>query len=93
MRLRIIHALIGGERTVTDLVKKLGATQANISRHLQTLQQAGLLKRRKEGLYVYYRIADHGLLLLCEFVCGDVKRSQSSLAESLGLNSPKVPGD
>lgn len=87
MRLRIIHSLIDGEKTVTELVRALDATQANISRHLQTLQQAGLLKRRKEGLYVYYRIADQGLLLLCEFVCGDVKKSHAALAESLASPS------
>lgn len=83
MRLRIVHALIGGEQSVNALVTKTGANQANISRHLQTLIRAGILKRRKEGLYVYYRIADPGILSLCEYVCGDIKKSQSELIHSL----------
>ena len=87
MRLRIVHALIGGEQSVNALVAKTGANQANISRHLQTLTRAGILKRRKEGLYVYYRIADPGILSLCEYVCGDVKQSQAEWIQSLGTDS------
>ena len=47
MRLRLIHALFEGEKHVNALVEETGGTQANISRHLQTLTQAHVLSRRK----------------------------------------------
>ena len=42
MRLRLLHALIGGEMHVNALVEATGGTQANVSRHLQTLAEAGI---------------------------------------------------
>ncbi len=48
-RLKLIRALEPGERNVSQLVEDTGLTQANVSRHLQTLTEAGVLGRRKEG--------------------------------------------
>ena len=70
MRLRLIQALFDGERNVTDLVAATSGTQANVSRHLQTLVGAHILARRKEGLQVFYRISDPTIPKLCELVCG-----------------------
>ena len=75
MRLRLIQALFEGERNVTELVEATGGTQANISRHLQTLIAAHILARRKEGLQVFYRIADPTIPKLCELVCGSLGKS------------------
>ena len=75
MRLRLIEALLDGESNVTDLVAATGGTQANISRHLQTLIAAHVLTRRKEGLQVFYRIADPTIPRLCELVCGSLGKS------------------
>ena len=75
MRLRLIQALFEGERNVTELVEATGGTQANISRHLQTLVAAHILARRKEGLQVFYRIADPTIPRLCELVCGSLGKS------------------
>jgi len=80
MRLRLIHALIEDEATVSALVEQVGATQANVSRHLQTLAQAGILGRRKEGLHVYYQIEDESILELCEHVCGGLRRQSEARA-------------
>jgi DNA-binding transcriptional ArsR family regulator len=74
MRLRLLHCLIGGEKTVNALVEATGATQANVSRHLQTLTRAGILGRRKEGLHVLYRIEDASVFELCDHVCGSLRR-------------------
>lgn len=73
-RLKLIIALERGERTVTDLVAATGLAQANVSRHLQTLAEAGILARRKEGLTVIYAIADPAIFDLCDRVCGDVQK-------------------
>jgi ArsR family transcriptional regulator len=83
MRLRLIHALFEGERNVTHLVEHTGGTQANISRHLQTLTNAGVLTRRKEGLLVFYMIADPSIYQLCDLVCGSLEKQLSRQADSL----------
>jgi len=57
-RLRILHLLGGAsELCVSDLVSIVGASQPKISRHLAYLRAAGLVRDRKAGLNVYYRLA------------------------------------
>ncbi len=73
-RLRLIIALEAGEKNVTMLVKQTGMTQANVSRQLLALTDAGILARRKDGLNVYYQIADRGIFELCDHVCGSIQR-------------------
>jgi len=75
MRLRLIQALFDGERNVTELTALTGGTQANISRHLQTLIAAHVLDRRKEGLQVFYRVADPSIAKLCDLVCGSLGKT------------------
>ena len=69
MRLKILHALIDGEMSVGQLVEKTGAGQANISKHLSKLLEAGMVSRRKAGLCVYYSIADQSIIEHCEKIC------------------------
>ena len=85
MRLRLLMALEAGERNVSELVDATGATQANVSRHLQTLTEAGILGRRKDGLNVYYRIVDPGIFDLCEGVCGSLRKRLDSQARAFGV--------
>jgi len=80
MRLRLLHTLFGGERNVNALVEASGGTQANVSRHLQTLADAGVLSRRKEGLQVFYAIADPTIFELCELVCGSLEKQHTKRA-------------
>lgn len=80
MRLRLIQALFDGEKNVTELVEITGGTQANVSRHLQTLTAAHVLSRRKEGLQVFYQISDPTIPKLCELVCGSLEKSLSKQA-------------
>jgi len=74
MRLKLIHALFAGEKNVTTLVEETAGTQANVSRHLQTLIQSHILTRRKEGAQVYYAIEDPSIFKLCELVCGSLEK-------------------
>ncbi len=73
-RLKLIMALEKGEKNVSELVDTIGATQANVSRHLQYLTDAGVLGRRKDGLRVYYHIVDSSVFNLCELVCGSLQQ-------------------
>jgi len=72
IRIRILQALQGGDRNVTELVTGVGSTQPNISKHLRILQDAGLVARRQEGNNVYYSIADPTVFDLCDAVCGSI---------------------
>jgi ArsR family transcriptional regulator len=59
-RLRILALLAGGELNVKDLTQILGQSQPRISRHLKLMADAGLIKRFREGSWVYFRLADQG---------------------------------
>ncbi len=73
LRLKLIMVLMNGPRNVGELVEEVGATQANVSRHLQTLSESGILKREKKGLHVFYTICDPSVFKLCDLVCGSVE--------------------
>jgi DNA-binding transcriptional ArsR family regulator len=79
MRIRVLDRLREGEATVQELTEALDASQQNVSKHLQVLLEAGILRRRKEGTYAYYSIADEAVLALCEQVCGSLQRQFSEL--------------
>jgi len=68
-RLKILHQLCGGARSVNDVARAVGLTQANTSRHLNLLYRAGVVERRREGAQVFYRIVDPNLVGLCRPVC------------------------
>jgi len=58
--LRILALLAGGELNVKDLTQILGQSQPRISRHLKLMADAGLIKRFREGSWVFFRLADSG---------------------------------
>src|ERR1041385_1764516 len=68
MRLKILQAVCQAPRTVSDIVSAVGATQANVSKHLSLLATAGILTREKDGQCVYYGMKDQWALKLCELV-------------------------
>lgn len=58
-RLRLLNLMAGeGEVCVCHLVEVLGTNQPKVSRHLACLKRAGLVSDRRDGLWVYYRLAD-----------------------------------
>jgi rhodanese-related sulfurtransferase/DNA-binding transcriptional ArsR family regulator len=57
-RLEILELLAQGERTGESLAQETGLSVANVSQHLQVLRGACLVERRKEGLFVWYRLAE-----------------------------------
>ncbi|MGI8508160.1 MAG: ArsR/SmtB family transcription factor [Gemmatimonadaceae bacterium] len=68
-RLQILNCLRSGEMTVTELVEETGLGQANVSKHLQVLHTMGFVGRRKEGLFVFYNLADRNVFQLCDVMC------------------------
>jgi ArsR family transcriptional regulator len=71
-RLSILRALMAGEKSVGTVVVETGQNQANVSKHLKMLAEAGMVRRRKEGLQVFYSVGDPLIEKLCALVCGTV---------------------
>jgi len=61
-RLELLEQLGQGERSVENLAQKARLSVANTSQHLQHLRRAGLVSARRDGKYVWYRLADDAVL-------------------------------
>ena len=83
-RIKLLDHLREGEATVLELTELIGTTQQNVSKHLGVLQRSGIVARRKQGNFAYYRIVDEGVLSLCEAVCGSLQEQVESLRQLVG---------
>lgn len=68
-RLLVLCSLKSGTKNVTEIVESTGLGQANVSKHLKILTQAGFIDRTPKGVSVYYEISDPVVFQLCELVC------------------------
>lgn len=68
-RLKIMHALCYGERTVGRIVADTGVSQTAVSRHLALMHRHGMALRRRDGNHIHYRIADETMPEVCRAVC------------------------
>lgn len=80
-RLAILRTLMQGERNVSQVVEETGRNQANVSKHLKMLAEAGLVARRKEGLQVFYRLDDPLVERLCSLVCETIVQDAQEQVE------------
>jgi DNA-binding transcriptional ArsR family regulator len=86
-RLRILHALCQEEKCVNDIIQVTGLAQANVSRHLGLMYQAGMLSRRREGTQIFYKVADTMYVELCRSVSIQlISRTESGSATRESLN-------
>lgn len=86
-RLQVLCCLKTGPKSVREIIAATGLGQANVSKHLKVLHQAGLIKRTAEGVSVIYEIADVICFQLCELVCERLLvrlQEQSQHLEQLG---------
>lgn len=72
MRLKIISCLCNGEKNVSQLLEEIETTQPNMSQHLNTLYQAGIIGRRRDGVQIFYRIINDRVVTLCRAVCTQI---------------------
>ena len=70
VRIKLLDRLHEGEASVIELTQVTNTTQQNVSKHVGILANAGIVSRRKQGNFSYYRIADPSVFVLCEVVCG-----------------------
>lgn len=80
-RLSIVQELKSGELSVSEIVERLTTSQANISKQLKILNDAGVVSRRKLGTQVLYQIADPMVFELCRLVCEKLNRDAISPAK------------
>ena len=80
LRLKIISGLCDGEKSVSELLAEINTTQPNMSQHLSTLYQAGVLGKRRDGVNIYYRIVNQQVVTLCRAVCIQIA-SETDLAQ------------
>ena len=57
-RVRALLALSSGELCVCQIIEVLSLAPSTVSKHMAVLYQAGLVETRKEGRWIYYRLAD-----------------------------------
>ena len=87
VRLQIIEYLKDGEASVGKLAQELGVEQSNLSRHLATLRDLGVLEARQEKTSVYYAIHDHDIFKILRPIAMLLRKKLSKSAkilESLG---------
>jgi rhodanese-related sulfurtransferase/DNA-binding transcriptional ArsR family regulator len=63
-RLAVLEQVAQGERSVETVAARTGLAVANASAHLQQLRRAGLIRARRDGRFVFYRLADNEVLAL-----------------------------
>ena len=68
IRLAILHTLRDGDKSVNELTDLLGISQSNLSQHLALMRQVGILKTRKQGTSIYYRVTDPKINQACDIV-------------------------
>ena len=81
IRLRIIHTLKEGPKSVNELAALLKASQPTISRHLSVLRSTGILTAHRKGAEVFYEITNPKVVEVCEMM-----RSILAERESLQLD-------
>lgn len=84
-RLAIVRLLVArGEASVGEVVDGVGMSQANVSKHLRLLLDAGIVSRRREGTSAYYAVVDSSVEQLCSLVCARIEEQVQLEAEALG---------
>ena len=84
-RLQLLQCLRGGEMAVGELVEQTGFGQANVSKHLQHLHNLGFVRRRKDGLFVFYAITDKSVFQLCDVMCGQLEAESKARHKLLAV--------
>lgn len=83
-RLSILRLLLArGELSVGEIVDELAMSQANVSKHLRLLLDAGALARRQDGTSAYYSVVDDSIERLCALVCDRIEEQAAHEAAAV----------
>lgn len=92
MRLHLLDLLRDGEKCVQELVEATQTSQANVSKHLKVLWQAGILARRSAGTAAYYSVKDETIFHLCQIACQRIATRVEQQARQLRVFRNKHRG-
>jgi ArsR family transcriptional regulator len=67
-RLEIINSLKDRETSANELLGKIGLSKANLSQHMAILKAKGVVLTRREGVNMYYRIANPKIIQACNLM-------------------------
>ena len=88
-RVRALMQLQGGELCVCQIIEMLGLAPSTVSKHMTILLQAGLVERRKEGRWHYYRLPGPEISPLAqktmEWMSGSLERCPAVLEDQKRL--------
>ncbi|MEJ2242641.1 MAG: metalloregulator ArsR/SmtB family transcription factor [Candidatus Bathyarchaeota archaeon] len=68
LRLAILYFLKSNEKTVNELAELVGASQSNVSQHLAMMRQRDMVKTRKKGTSIYYRVSNPKINQACDLI-------------------------
>jgi ArsR family transcriptional regulator, virulence genes transcriptional regulator len=83
-RIEILNILKTEERTVTELVDALGASKANVSQHLAVMRHKGILMTRREGVNIFYRVANPKVIDACSLMKEVLFEQHAARKKSVG---------
>lgn len=92
LRLKMLNALREREHNVGELTELCECSQANVSKHLALLAQAGIVARETRGTSVYYHIADRKIYDMCDLVCDQLAAHFTDKAALHTHVAAKTPG-
>ena len=81
-RLSILELLRDGERCVCEIFPAISQEQSNVSRHLNMMQKAGILTRRKEGLRIFYAVKHPEVLAIIDLAAA-IMQSEAGRRQGL----------
>src|SRR3990170_1846791 len=67
-RLEIINTLRENELSATEIAEKIGISNANASQHLAIMRNKGILRSRREGVCIYYSLANPKVITACDIM-------------------------
>jgi ArsR family transcriptional regulator len=85
-RLGILRILLdAGPLNVGEIVASMNTSQANVSKHLRTLHDAGIVSREPRGTAAYYSVADPTVMELCDVVCSRLREQVAREAKAFAM--------
>lgn len=82
-RQEILDSLRKKEMTVNEIVEETGITQANLSQHLSILRNKGIVKKRREGLNVYYSLSNSKIIQAFDLISQLINESLASQTKTV----------
>ena len=85
-RLRILHYISGGKRSVTSIVEELNLSQPLVSHHLRELKRSLLVRMERNGPFIYYELSDERILHIIQSISTlavDLPRHEKSSGDDI----------